>query len=179
MYEEITRQLYEFFRLLEDEKKKTKDYGGGIELYHAEVTFLECITRNESENASGLAKCLGVSKGAVTQLSAKLLQKELIAAGKRDDNKKEKYYRLTRRGRQLMGQHHMEHDKANRRIHAFLATATAAETDVIVRFLKCLSQSMLFCEFACTKMNQSNKEENDESNTALRKRTARSTPIGR
>lgn len=66
VYEQVTCQLYEFLRLFQDEKKKAKDYGSGIELYHAEVIFLECIARNESENASGLARCLGVSKGAVS-----------------------------------------------------------------------------------------------------------------
>lgn len=166
MHQQVTRQLFEFIQLLEDEKKRPKDYGGGIFLYHAEVIFLECITRNKGENVSGLAGCLGVTKGAVTQISAKLLQKELIEVVKRGDNKKEKYYRLTRRGEQVTRRHRLDHEEANRKISDFFSMLQPSEMHVIFRFLQQLKQCMPFCEFACTCMNQNNKEE-DENESGI------------
>lgn len=179
MYQEVTRQLFEVLRLLEEEKKKPKDYGRGIELYHAEVVFLECTARNQGENVSGLAGCLGVTKGAVTQISAKLLQKVLIALVKREGNKKEKYYRLTRLGEQVLRQHRLDHEEANHRMYAFFSELAPPEMDVLSAFLEQLTGCMPFCEFTCAGMEENNKEEDDESSIAQCSRITRGTQIGR
>lgn len=179
MYQEVTRQLLNVLWLLEEEKKKPKDYGGGIELYHAEVIFLECISRNHGENVSGLARCLRVTKGAITQISAKLLQKALIALVKREGNKKEKYYRLTRLGQQVLRQHHMDYEEANHRMYLFFSELRPSEMDVLSAFLEQLTECMPFCEFTCAGMKENNKEEDDESSIAQCTRVARGTQIRR
>ena len=97
-YCRVTEQLFEVIRLLEEENKKSRDYGTGVLITHGEALFLETVLRYPGENVSALSERLGITKGAVTQMVEKLSQKELIGTVQRDGNKKEKYFRPTQKG---------------------------------------------------------------------------------
>ncbi|WRS26647.1 MarR family transcriptional regulator [Oscillospiraceae bacterium MB08-C2-2] len=148
-YCRVTNQFFDIIRLLEEEKKKPKDYGVGASLYYAEVMFLESIAQYPNENVSDLSKRLGITKGAVTQMSAKLLQKNVIEAVKRADNKKEKSFRLTEGGKLAIKGHQQFHEQANQKLCDFFATLDRDEMAVIFRFLGCLRECIPFCEFPC------------------------------
>lgn len=163
----VTEQVFEIIRLLEEEKKKPKNYGEGISLYHAEAMFLELISRCPSENVSGISSRLGITKGAVTQISGKLVQKGLIEIIQREDNKKEKYFRLTTAGEEAVCGHQQFHRQANQRLCDYISTLNYDETTVIFQFLTQLKECVPFCEFTCTCGDEKNKEaEYEESGTA-------------
>lgn len=175
MYCKVTEQIFKIIRLLEEEKKKPKDYGSGILLNHAEVLFLETIARYPDENVSALSARLGITKGAITQMVGKLCKKELLEAIQRNDNKKEKYFRLTNKGDITIYGHQLFHQQANQRLCDFIASLDNDETDTVFRFLECLRQCVPFSEFPCEcgKENKKDKEKNyDDSIASACVRTA-------
>lgn len=149
MYCKVTEQIFGIIRLLEEEKKKPKDYGSGVLLYPAEVQFLDTIERYPDENVSALSERMGITKGAITQMSGKLSQKELIEIIKRSDNKKEKYFGLTDKGQETIRGYRKFHSQGNQKLCEFVGTLDPQEADTIFRFLECLEESVPFCEFQC------------------------------
>jgi len=167
MHCKIVEDFYEIIRMIEEDKKKPKDYGGGVLLYHAEVIFLDEIARSPGENVSGLSARLGITKGAVTQMSAKLEQKKLLIATRRHDNKKEKYFRLTPAGEEVIQGHLEFHRQANQKLCDYFSTLDLKEQSAIFRFFEFLRQCVPLCEFPCGYNNEYIKEAAyDESRTA-------------
>ena len=136
MYCKVTEQIFKIVQLLEEEKKKPKDYGGGVALGHAEVLFLETIARYPDENVSALSERLAITKGAITHVVGKLCQKELLETIKRDDNKKEKYFRLTHKGEMAIQGHQLFHKQSNQKLCDFIAALDPMETNTVFRFLE-------------------------------------------
>ncbi len=168
MYCKVTEQVFGVIRLLEDERKKPKDYGSGVLLSHAEILFLDTIARYPGENVSALSDRLGITKGAITQMVEKLNQKELIEVEKREDNKKEKFFLLTKKGKTSIQGYQQLHQQSNESLCSFIGTLNPNEVGAVFRFLEHLKQCAPFSEFPCICMqdNRNNKEDNqDESNT--------------
>lgn len=175
MYCSVTDQIFAIIRLLEEEQKQPRDYGGVL-LSHTEVQFLETVARYPGENASALSGRLGITKGAVTQMVAKLGQKALLEGVRREDNKKEKFLRLTQRGAMALEGHQRYHQQANQRLCRFIAELDGRETEAIFRFLEHLKACVPFCEFPCVcgAENRKDKEETQhEAISAVCTRSAR------
>lgn len=177
MYCKVTEQIFEIIRLFEDEKKKPRDYGNGIMLYHGEVEFLEAIAKFPGENVSKLSQRLGITKGAITQMVDKLQQKELIQTVSRTGNRKEKYFALTDMGRSVINQHRYLHKQSNENICRFISTLDAKEADAVFRFLEHIKQSVPFCEFLCicNDDHEDFREEYYDTNTVKCTKSARSS----
>ncbi len=169
MYCRVTDKIFNIIRLLEEERKKQKDYGSGVSLGHAEVTLLETITRYPHENVSALSKRLGITKGAITQMVAKLCQKGLLEEIKREGNKKEKYFRLTNKGMTTTEGHQLFHKEANRKLCDFIAALDPREANAIFLFLECVKECVPFCEFPCDceRENESSEEINHDETTIV------------
>lgn len=163
MHCKVTEQLFDIFRLLEDEQKKPKDYGGGISLSYSEVMFLKVVARFPRENVSGLSARLMITKGAVTQMSGKLLAKGMIEMHRQENNKKEKYFSLSPAGAHSVEGYQQFHMEANKRLCAFLTTLTPKEIATIFRFLDELKQCAPFCEFQCGNGDSMKEDNYDES----------------
>ena len=58
--------------------KKPKSFGTRHKLYQSEIHFIDAIGLDGGYSASELSEKLGVTNGAVTQVSDKLLKKKLI-----------------------------------------------------------------------------------------------------
>jgi DNA-binding MarR family transcriptional regulator len=63
--------------------------------------MLETIKVNEGANVGELARRLGMTSGAVSQVTKKLLEKDLIEAYKKPGNRKEVFSRLTTLGERV------------------------------------------------------------------------------
>lgn len=166
MYCSVADQLFGIIRLLEEEKKKPLDYGGGVFLGHAEVQFLEAVARYPDENVSALSRRLGITKGAVTQMVSKLCQKELLQGTQREDNKKEKFFHLTSQGELTVKGHQLYHKQANEKLCRFIATLDAQEADTVFRFLECLKECVPFCEFPCSCKQETGHEKEEDHHEA-------------
>ena len=90
----FTRIINQFAQL----EKNPRDFGTGDVLFPSEVHMIDVIGKNPGINITGLAKVLGVTKGAVPKIIAKLDRKGLLNRYRRGDNQKEVLLELSKRG---------------------------------------------------------------------------------
>ncbi|MDR1961636.1 MAG: MarR family transcriptional regulator, partial [Gracilibacteraceae bacterium] len=96
---ELVEKVYKAMNIIYGEMKTAWDYGIGFPLYHSEVHLLEAIRLREGANAGEMARFLGISNAAVSQVAKKLTKKALIETYRAADNQKEVFFRLTALGK--------------------------------------------------------------------------------
>ena len=92
-------------------EKKPRDFGTGDLLYPSEIHNIEIIGRNPGINVTNLAKKLGVTKGAVSQIVNKLERKNLVARFRDSRNEKEVLLKLQKKGELAFNGHEDFHSK--------------------------------------------------------------------
>lgn len=92
-------------------EKKPRDFGIGDLLYPSEIHNIEIIGRNPGINVTNLAKKLGVTKGAVSQIVNKLERKKLVAKSRDSNNEKEVMLKLQKKGEIAFDGHEAFHAK--------------------------------------------------------------------
>ncbi|GMQ59838.1 MarR family transcriptional regulator [Vallitalea sediminicola] len=107
--------------------RKPKNFGTDQLLYHSEIHFIDAIGDGDI-NASTLSKKLDVTNGAITQVSEKLIKKQLVQKYKRDTNKKEVFFKLTDQGKIAYKNHKLFHEQLN---------------DMVIEYLKGLSDEQV------------------------------------
>jgi DNA-binding MarR family transcriptional regulator len=80
-------------------------HGAKHDLYHSERHMLDKIGDNPGMNVSELARVVGVTKGAISQVVKKLETKGAVQRYRRSNNDKEVFVELTKVGRELYGKH--------------------------------------------------------------------------
>jgi DNA-binding MarR family transcriptional regulator len=123
----LVEKIYKITNIVNQEMKVARDYGVGFPLYHSEVQMLDVIDNHEGANASELAKTLGVTCGAIGQVTKKLMNKGLIESYQLSDNKKEVYFRLTDLGRKASIGHQKHHEKLNAGVYDYICKLEESE----------------------------------------------------
>ena len=103
-----------FLRIINKFKALEKipiDHGTGDLLYASEVNTLELIGRFPNINLTQIAKKRGVTKGAVSQIVAKLVKKQLVSKNQAPDNDKTVLLKLTDAGEIAFENHEKFHEK--------------------------------------------------------------------
>jgi DNA-binding MarR family transcriptional regulator len=98
-YSEIIEKMIRLLNKINQANKLPCDYGTGNVLYQSEVHIIEAINNHKNVNASELANILGITNGAITQVTSKLIKKGLIEQYQMLNNKKEVFYQLTNLGK--------------------------------------------------------------------------------
>lgn len=101
----------------------------------SEFHVIDCIGKNQLPNATFIAKELDMTKGAISKISAKLLQKGLIRADRLENNKKEIYYTLTALGREAFKVHKELHEVENKKLIDIINKYRKEEKITISNFL--------------------------------------------
>ena len=127
--------------ILNKENKVSRDYGIGFLLNHAEVNLLYIISTYPNENTSKLALRLGVTKGAIAQITKKLLEKELLTSFNIPKNKKEMYFELTKLGKKAISGHIQHHKQLNKGLQKYTDTLSEKEITTILTFFEELIKS--------------------------------------
>jgi DNA-binding MarR family transcriptional regulator len=83
-----------------------------LRLYKSEVHMIKYIKDNPEANVTELAKILGVTKGAVSQVLTKLVKKKLILKTNKGKNDKEIMLKLTKLGEIIYEEHEKLHKYA-------------------------------------------------------------------
>lgn len=118
------RFLEETYRLINkyNQKAKTaKRYGTEDLLYSAEVHMIEMIGSYEAITTTKLAEKLGITKGAVSQITRKLLEKDLIIKIPSAQRSNEVLISLTDKGRIVYSYHQSMHEKMLGKIDSVLS----------------------------------------------------------
>lgn len=149
MYCQVINRFFSAMAALAEAEKAPRDYGTGHLLYRSEMSFIEAISSRPDPSAIELSELLGVTRGAVTQMGGKLEEKGFIEKYSRPDNKKEKHYRLTDSGRELVGAHRQYHEMANSRMCEYLCSLGDEKKEVIAEFLDKLTETAPISDFEC------------------------------
>ena len=145
----ISEAIFRTFAQLADELRQPQNYDGGYVLCHSEADFMSVVRQQPGINASGISKQLSLTKGAVTQIYQKLHQKGLIETYQREDNKKERHFRLTSLGEDARQGYVSCHAPANRRLCDYFSSLKEEEAQVIFRFLQAVTECAPFSKFSC------------------------------
>ena len=85
----------------------------------SEVHCIEYIGRNVDSNVTKLAESFYMTRGAISKITKKLIQKGIIESYQKPDNKKEIYFRLTSQGKVIYKIHeelHKEFQERNKTV---------------------------------------------------------------
>ncbi|MDG0810520.1 MarR family transcriptional regulator [Cohnella rhizosphaerae] len=102
------------------------------------VHVIDCIGRHEPVNNTSIAEKMNLSKASITKISAKLLQEGFIKRSQLNDNKKEVYFSLSTKGRQIFEVHDMMHDKIEASFIRALDAFSEPELAASLKFIQTL-----------------------------------------
>ncbi|MEG6511067.1 MarR family transcriptional regulator [Desulforamulus ruminis] len=105
----------------------------------SEVHCIEQISRIEEANVTKLSEGMELTRGAVSKLTKKLLQKGVIEKYQKPENKKEIYFKLNDQGKEICLKHHHEHQKLEEGFKKLLARYEDQET--LLLFLTDLNEA--------------------------------------
>lgn len=143
----VDKYFLTFDNLLDDDKSP-KDYGSGHLLYRSEMNFIKAVNSHPDSNSKELSEALNITKGAVTQFGNKLEERDIITRYLKPGNKKEKYYKLTKKGIDIINSYIAYHEEANTKICEYLSTLDKYEKSIIMDFLNKMS-SLEITRFEC------------------------------
>lgn len=111
------------YRLINTYNRKTskpRNYGTDDLLYPAEVHLLDTIGNHGNITATELAEIFGITKGAVSQTTGKLIKKQLIIRTPSDTEKNAVDISLSDKGRIVYHYHRNMHSAAREKIDNIL-----------------------------------------------------------
>ena len=133
MIDELFRTKQEFLHMSNEyyekvSRKRYKDLGLN------EVHCLDAVGRLDKTNITEIASTLNLTKGAVTKITAKLLQKGHLEKFQREGNRKEVHFSLTDSGREVYELHLMRHRQLEENEMNFLAEFSQEEQTILIDF---------------------------------------------
>ncbi|MDR2737726.1 MAG: MarR family transcriptional regulator [Puniceicoccales bacterium] len=139
---ELIEKLYKAVNVVCGEMKAPWDYGIGIPLYHSEIHLLDAVISHKKANAGELAKLLGISNAAVSQVAKKLVDKGLIEAYQIADNQKEVFFKPTNLGQKASAGHKRHHKKIYADFFTYYERLMEEDIAVIEGFLDAVIRSV-------------------------------------
>ena len=99
-------------KLTEDEKLHGYNY--------SEIHTIAAIGDLQEPNVTHIANFMNVTRGAISKITKKLLEQNLIEAYQRDGNKQKIFFRLTKSGQFLYDEHEKRHNLWLKRDNNFI-----------------------------------------------------------
>jgi DNA-binding MarR family transcriptional regulator len=102
----------------------------------SEVHYIEHIARNADSNVTKLAESFYMTRGAISKMTRKLIEKGIIESYQKPDNKKEIYFRLTEQGQAIFKVHEKLHKEFQERDKAVFEQVTEEQFDSMLSFVE-------------------------------------------
>ncbi|MGL4989616.1 MAG: MarR family transcriptional regulator [Sarcina sp.] len=102
----------------------------------SEIHCIEFIGENVDSNVTKLAESFYMTRGAISKLSKKLIEKGYIESYQKPDNKKEVYFRLTKQGKEIYAIHENLHREFHKRDKSVFDKVNDDEFDSMLRFIE-------------------------------------------
>lgn len=106
------------------------------EYSYSETHCIDYIGRLELPNVTKVADHMGMTRGAISKMTKKLLAKGLIEKYTLESNKKEIYFKLTNQGRLLFEEHAKRHKRWEKRDMEFLSRYSKEEAAMVHQFME-------------------------------------------
>lgn len=103
---------------------------------YSETHCIDFIGRLELPNVTKVAEHMGMTRGAISKMTKKLLAKGLIEKYTLETNKKEIYFRLTEQGKELFDEHDKRHKLWEKRDMEFLSRYSKDKVESIYEFMQ-------------------------------------------
>ncbi|MCQ4085441.1 MarR family winged helix-turn-helix transcriptional regulator [Saccharibacillus sp. JS10] len=108
----------------------------------SEVHCIEYIGKHEDSNVTKLADAFYMTRGAISKITKKLLDKGLIESYQSAENKKEIYFKLTPQGQEVFEIHEGLHQSFRERDDAVFEHISDAQYETIFHFLDLYRQHL-------------------------------------
>ena len=118
---------------------RIRNYGTDVSIHPAEIHMIKTLKECGESHISGLAARLGVTKGAVSQLVAKLHKKGLVEKDKDDAKLSKLKVRLTAKGETAHARHQHLHTRFDTITEEELAGYPDEYREFLCAFLKKIS----------------------------------------
>jgi DNA-binding MarR family transcriptional regulator len=132
------RELYNKMAWLN--KSKMEDSLKGYK--SSEVHYIECIGKNVEPNVTKLAESLYMTRGAISKMTKKLIEKGIIESYQKPDNKKEIYFKLTEQGQKIYKIHDKLHKEFQERDKVVFEKVTEEQFDSMLTFINKYSEHL-------------------------------------
>lgn len=103
---------------------------------YSETHCIDYIGRLERPNVTKVAEHMGMTRGAISKMTKKLLNRGLVEKYTLETNRKEIYFRLTEKGKVLFEEHARRHRLWEKRDMNFLARYSTEEVRTVCRFMQ-------------------------------------------
>ncbi|WP_156857461.1 MarR family transcriptional regulator [Oceanobacillus sp. AG] len=100
------------------------------------VHVIDCIGNNEPINNTSIAEKMNLSKASISKISSNLIKEGYIKRSQMNDNKKEVYFYLSPKGRQIFELHTMMHEKIERRFINVFDSFSESELQASLKFFQ-------------------------------------------
>jgi DNA-binding MarR family transcriptional regulator len=108
----------------------------------SEVHCIEYIGKNVDSNVTKLAESFYMTRGAISKMTKKLINKGILESYQSQDNKKEIYFRLTKQGQIIFNIHEDLHNEFRERDKAVFDQVTEKEFDNMLNFVEKYSKHL-------------------------------------
>ena len=122
--------------------RMTLNYGTDVKIHGSEIHLLCHIKRNPGSHISGIARELNVTRGAISQIVAKLEKKGLVVKDESPESKKILLLKTTEKGEKAYKGHQLLHSEFNSRLLDIMSGHDENETKIIEGFVKDLENSV-------------------------------------
>jgi DNA-binding MarR family transcriptional regulator len=102
----------------------------------SEVHCIEYIGRNADSNVTKLAESFYMTRGAISKMTRKLMNKGAIESYQKPENKKEVYFKLTEQGKVIYNVHDELHKEFQERDKAIFEQVTEEQFNIMLGFLE-------------------------------------------
>lgn len=103
---------------------------------YSETHCIDYIGRLERPNVTKVAEHMGMTRGAISKMTKKLLNRGLVEKYTLETNHKEIYFRLTEKGKELFEEHDKRHRLWEKRDMNFLSRYSTEEVQTVCRFMQ-------------------------------------------
>ncbi|MBP1046077.1 MarR family transcriptional regulator [Enterococcus sp. BWM-S5] len=108
----------------------------------SEVHCLEYIENTVDPNVTKLADFFYMTRGAMSKMTKKLMKKGVVESYQKPDNKKEIYFRLTKKGKEVYSIHEELHQEFHDRDKIVFDQITDEQFDNILQFIESYNQHL-------------------------------------
>ncbi|WP_270993065.1 MarR family winged helix-turn-helix transcriptional regulator [Listeria seeligeri] len=101
----------------------------------SEVHCMEYIAKHDDSNVTKLAEAFYMTKSAISKLTKKLIEKGFVESYQKPENKKEIYFRLTKKGAEINKVHDSLHQEFLERDKIIFDEVTDDQYEEVLQFL--------------------------------------------